>query len=80
MFNPLLDDLTKFKDAELETKISDLTKKYGIAMRLGNGTAGQQIAMTLDAFKMETQRRQQEAAKRLAEKQNKDLDGLINVG
>ena len=80
MFNPLLEDLTKLKDVDLENKISDLNKKYGIAMRMGNGDVGQQIAMTLEAFRMETQRRQLEATKKLLEKQNKDLDGLINVG
>jgi hypothetical protein len=80
MFNPLLEDLTKLKDTDLESKISDLNKKYSIAMRMGNGDVGQQIAMTLDAFRMETQRRQIEATKKLLEKQNKDLDGLINVG
>lgn len=80
MFNPLLEDLTKLKDVDLENKISDLNKKYSIAMRMGNGDVGQQIAMTLEAFRMETQRRQLEATKKLLEKQNKDLDGLINVG
>jgi len=81
MFNPLLEDLTKLKDTELESKISDLTNKYGMAMRMGNGALGQQIAITLDAFRMETQRRQFEANKKLMEKQqDKGLDGLINVG
>lgn len=81
MFNPLLEDLTKLKDTELESKISDLNKKYSIAMRMGNGDVGQQIAMTLEAFRMETQRRQFEANKKLMEKQkDSGLDGLINVG
>ena len=79
MFNPLLPDLTQIKDTELESKIADLNKKYNIAMRLGNGSAAAQIAMTLESFRYETQRRQQEAAKKLMEKQDKGLDGLINV-
>ena len=80
MFNPLLNDLTQLKDTELESKISDLNRKYNIALRMGNGSVAQQIAMTLEAFRMETGRRQYEANKKLMEKQDKGLDGLINVG
>jgi hypothetical protein len=80
MFNPLLSDLTQLKDTELENKISDLNKKYSIALRMGNGDVANQIATTLESFRMETQRRQYEANKRMMEKQDKGLDGLINVG
>ena len=79
MFNPLLPDLTKLKDTELDTKIADLNKKYNMALRMGNGSVANQIAMTLESFRFETQRRQQDAAKKLMEKQDKGLDGLINV-
>ena len=80
MFNPLLEDLTQIKDAELENKMSDLNKKYNIALRMGNGQVAQQIAVVIEAIRDEGMRRQAEATKKLLSKQSKDLDGLINVG
>lgn len=80
MFNPLVEDLTRLKDTELDSRINDLNKKYSIAMRMGNGSVGMQIAVVLEQLRDETMRRQAEATKKLMSKQNKDLDGLINVG
>lgn len=80
MFNPLVEDLTRLKDTELDSRMTDLNKKYSIAMRMGNGSVGQQIAVVLEQLRDEIQRRQLEASKKLMSKQNKDLDDLINVG
>jgi hypothetical protein len=80
MFNPLLEDLTQIKDADLENKMSDLNRKYNIALRMGNGAIAQQIAVVIEAVRDEGMRRQHEATKKLLAKQSKDLDGLINVG
>lgn len=80
MFNPLLEDLSHFKDTELDEKITDLNKKYTIALRMGNSGLANQIAISLDSFRAEMARRQQEASKKLLDKQKKDLDGLINIG
>ena len=80
MFNPLIEDPSKLKDQDLENKILDLSRKYGIAMRLGQGGVAQQIVITLDAYRMEQQTRQIESMKTIQEKQKKQgLDDLINV-
>lgn len=79
MFNPLMEDLTHLKDADLDSKISDLNKKYGIALRMGNSDIAMQIAVALQSLRDEVLRRQLEASKKLMQKQNKDLDGLINI-
>jgi hypothetical protein len=79
MFNPLLPDLSDIKDPDLDNKISELTRKYFIAVRGGNGGLGQQILVTLEAFKSEQQRRHISSQKALLDKQNKDLDDLIKV-
>jgi hypothetical protein len=80
MFNPLIENPSKLKDQDLENKILDLSRKYGIAMRLGQGGVAQQIVITLDAYRMEQQTRQIEAMKTLQDKQKKQgLDDLINV-
>jgi hypothetical protein len=78
MFHPLLEDLTKLKDQELENKISDLTKKYFAATRLGQGLAANQIVMILDSIKMEQERRRVEAAQKLKEQPNQFSD-LIKI-
>jgi len=79
MFNPLLNDFSNLKDSELESRVSDLNKKYNIALRMGNGSLAFQISIIIASLKDETIRRQNEATKKLMQKQNKDLDGLINI-
>jgi hypothetical protein len=80
MFNPLLEDPSKIKDQDLENKILDLTQKYHIALRLGQGGLAQQIVLNLETYRMEQQRRQRASLAELADKQKKNgLDDLINV-
>jgi hypothetical protein len=79
MFHPLLDDPSKLKDQDLEAKILDLGKKYGIAARMGQGGACHQIAIALDTYRSEQSRRQNKSMQDMLSKQNKGLDDLINV-
>jgi hypothetical protein len=79
MFNPLLPDLSQFKDQDIDNKISELTRKYFQAARSGQGGLGQQILVTLEAFKAEQQQRHAASSKALIDRQNKDLDDLIKV-
>ena len=80
MFNPLIDDVKKLKDLDLEKKILDLSQKYNIALRLGQGSLAHQVAVALEQYKYEMQIRQAAAMKKLAEKQKEQgLDDLINV-
>jgi hypothetical protein len=79
MFHPLLGDPRKLKDQDLENKIIDLSRKYGIAASMGQGGACSQIVTALDMYKSEQMRRQAENMKTIVKKQNKDLDDLINV-
>ena len=78
MFHPLLENLQKIKDIELEAKITDLTKKHGIAARLGQGGVCNQIVSALETYKEEQHRRNFEAMQALMKK-NKNLDDLINI-
>jgi hypothetical protein len=80
MFNPLLEDLSKLKDAELELKIIDLSKKYHTAARFGQGMVCDQIIVILTALKEEQSQRNQNMFKKSPANQNKDLGDLINVG
>lgn len=79
MFHPLLETPSKLKDPELDAKIQDLSKKYHIAARMGQGGVCNQILIALEMYKAEQQQRQQAALESLIKKQSKDVGGLINV-
>lgn len=78
MFNPLLPDLSKIKNEDLELKITELMKKFTIAARSGQGTVCTQIVTILDAYRAEQQKRYLEANKK-ALNQTKTFDDFINV-
>ena len=81
MFHPLVEDLTQLKDQELENKLTELTKKYFMAMRLGQGQATHQIVMLLDSIRMEQERRRVETARKAQENKGPDqFDDLIKIG
>jgi hypothetical protein len=74
--HPLAGDLAKLKDAEIETKISDLTKKY---FQVQNTGVKAQIAALLEDYRSEMTKRQQAAWAKMMENRDKSLDKLINV-
>jgi hypothetical protein len=79
MFHPLMPDLKELKITDLESKISDLSKKYFISARSGNGAVCNQISMVLEQYRAELQQRSLEATAALLKNSNQDLDSLINV-
>jgi hypothetical protein len=79
MFNPLLEDLTKVKDVDLENRVNELSRKYSIAARTGMNDVLPQIIIALTAYKQELSRRQLESLQKATKNSNKDLDGLIKV-
>jgi hypothetical protein len=78
MFNPLLPDLSKLKNEDVDAKITELMQKYFWAARSGQGGVMHQISVILEAYKSEQVNRQILANKKLAS-QNKNLDDFINV-
>lgn len=79
MYNPLLEDPTKLKNEDLDKKIQDLTKKYWIAARMGQGAVCEQIGIALELYKSEQQIRIMSATQKTLGNGDKNLDGLINV-
>jgi hypothetical protein len=79
MFHPLMDPVTRLKDADLEARIVDLSKKYFIAAKSGNSDLTHQILLALESHKEEQHRRRKEANAELLKKQDKDLGDLINI-
>jgi hypothetical protein len=76
MFHPFEGDLSLLKDSEIEDKVTELTKKYFQACRLGKPELLTQISNFLIIYK-------EELSKRLRAKtqgnMDRDLDQLINV-
>ena len=75
MFHPFEQNLSELKDSEIESKISELSKKYGQAQRLGNAQLLTQIETFIIIYREEMKRRY------LTQKTDldNDLDQLINV-
>ena len=76
MMHPLAEDFDSLKDAEIEARIQDLTKKYFMSH---NSDVQRQVGMFLDMYKAEIQHRRSAAWQKEYQKRNKDLDNLINV-
>lgn len=76
--HPLQPDITGLSDQELEGKINELTKKYFQALRVVPGAANQ-VAILLDGYKWEQQRRILERQKKSLENQDESYNDLIKV-
>lgn len=74
MEHPLVQSLDHLSVDELTTRISELTKKLGIAARAGNGHLCDQIRMALESH----QNKYQEKLQAQYNKANTDIDNLSN--
>ena len=70
MNHPLLDDVSKLTDGELQDKITDLTKKLNQSHRFGNPALIRQVGMMLDEMREERVRRDREHLKKLSEQED----------
>jgi len=80
MYNPLAEDPSHLKDSELEEKINELGRKYAIACRLGMGQVIEQLIISIEMYRTELTKRNQESLKKASGKTKGNLDDLINVG
>jgi hypothetical protein len=74
--HPLITDLSNLKNAEIETNINNLTKKYFMT---SNYSVQCQISNMLDSYKEELQTRQQAEWQKVMDSRDKGLDKLINI-
>lgn len=74
--HPLVNDLSKLKDSEIESKINELTRRY---FSTGNVDLQRQVAMVLDTYREEFAKRQRDSYEKMMNGRNKDLDKLIKV-
>jgi len=76
MIHPLSEDLSKLKDAELENKIVELSRKY---WQTRNPLVQSQITLFLDLYNEELKTRRNKLWEQQRQTTNKDLDKLINI-
>ena len=80
MIHPYAPDLSKLKDAEIEAKLSELTKKYFQSQRFGNQELLTQVGTFVTIYREELQNRYRKAMSNSNDELGKtDLDQLINV-
>ena len=72
MEHPLIGDLNKLSSEELNSKISELYKKLGIATRSGNAHLCNQLRMAIESYSNKYQ-------EKLRDEQNKNFDNKINI-
>jgi hypothetical protein len=77
MEHPLIHDIDNLTLEELQTKISDLSKKYNWAVRT-NANLAQQIAMALETYRNKFQEKQQ-AIYDAAKKGGNDFSDKIDI-
>lgn len=77
MFHPFQEDPKELSETELTQKISELSKKYTVASRLGNNQLLTQIQTFVTIYRDELRRRAMQPTK--TNDEDKDLDQLINV-
>lgn len=74
--HPLAEDFTNLKDAEIEERIQDLSRKY---FATSNPNVQHQISMFLDLYKSEIASRRAKAWQQQYQNSENGLDKLINV-
>lgn len=78
MFHPLAPDLSKLKDDELYTKISELTGKINTAWRLGNSDLIHQMQMMMSHYQQELQTRNNKRMEEM-EKNSANFKKIIDI-
>lgn len=76
MFNPLVDKFDTISDSELESKITELNRKF---WQTSNLNLKMQIATMLDMYKEEMRSRRAKFYQKMNKDGDSDLDSLINV-
>lgn len=73
--HPLINDLSKISDEELNKKFSDLSKRFNQAYRFGPQQVIPQLQMLMQDYQEEIKRRQAKAMQEMMEKMDKDKNG-----
>lgn len=76
MIHPLAEDFSDLKDAEVENRLQDLSKKYWMT---NNPHVRQQMSILIGLYREELSARRQKVLQQQYQNRDKGLDKLINV-
>lgn len=76
MFNPLVDKFDTLSDAELESKVNELGRKYWQTQNLDLKA---QIGTLLEMYREELRSRRERLYQKINKNDDSDLDSLINI-
>jgi hypothetical protein len=76
MLHPLASDLSTLKEAELEIKLQELSRRY---FQTSNASLQHQLIMLMDGYKEELGVRRAKMWQEQYQKRDTDLDSLIKV-
>ena len=76
MIHPLAEDFSQLKDAEVESRLQDLSKKYWMT---NNPHVRQQMNVLIGIYREELSTRRQRALQQQYQNRDKGLDKLIKV-
>ena len=76
MIHPLAEDFSQLKDAEVESRLQDLSKKYWMT---NNPQVRQQMSVFIGLYREELSSRRQKTIEQQYQNRDKNLDKLINV-
>lgn len=76
MIHPLAEDFSQLKDADVENRLQDLSKKYWMT---NNTQVRQQMTILIGLYREELSMRRQKVLQQQYQNRDKGLDKLINV-
>jgi len=76
MIHPLAEDFSSLKDAEVESRLQDLSKKYWMT---NNPSVRQQMNVLIGLYREELSSRRQKMIHQQYQNRDKGLDKLIKV-
>lgn len=76
MIHPLAEDFSQLKDADVENRLQDLSRKYWMT---NNPQVRQQMNVLIGLYREELSTRRQKVLQQQYQNRDKGLDKLINV-
>lgn len=76
MIHPLAEDFSQLKDADVENRLQDLSRKYWMT---NNPQVRQQMNVLIGLYREELSARRQKVLQQQYQNRDKGLDKLINV-
>ena len=79
MFNPLVENLSKLTDQQLEQKITEITRKYAMLRGMHNYAMMNQVGVILEMHRQEFMNRIQRKQEEIEKQQNPSVNPFSSL-